>query len=98
MYTNCHQLLTIASASGAPPVLPDPAAELTMFPVLLAFNPNHVLRSLYTLRPTISDRIVQMEVGVEMFSRWGLREEVGVEQIFRHGVEKEVGLEFCHKL
>jgi len=25
MYTNCHQMLTIASASGAPPVLPGPS-------------------------------------------------------------------------
>ena len=46
-----------------------------------------------------SDRIVKMEVGVEIFCRWGSREEVGgVEILFRHGVEKEVGVEFFHKL
>jgi len=38
MYTICHPILTIGSASGAPPVLPDPAEELTTFPILLAFT------------------------------------------------------------
>jgi len=49
MYTICHQMLTIASASGTPPVLPcrgpDPAAELTKFSILLAFMQSLAIRA-----------------------------------------------------
>ena len=38
MYTNCHQMLTIASAFGAPPVFPGPSCGIYDVPILLAFT------------------------------------------------------------
>src|SRR6218665_557866 len=48
-----------------------------------------------------SDRIVQMEVGVKIFSRWGTGgsiEEVGVEKNFHTRLKTRWGVEFCHKV
>src|SRR6218665_4131302 len=48
MYTICHQMLTIASTSKVPPVLPHPAAEHTTFPILVAFTQSLAVAALDT--------------------------------------------------
>jgi len=60
------------------------------FYVLLVLKPKIPYGIRFAPIVSLSDLIVKMEVGVEIFVGGGLREEVGVE-IFRRGGEKKRG-------
>jgi len=90
-----------------PRLLPSALLSLTPVPLLYesstsSYSPSPHLAPGPKYDETVphksSDRIVKMEVGVEIFCRWGVERRGRGSKFFSTRVEKEVGVEFCHKL